>query len=86
MEAVIVNYRIGRRTQTVKQMVLQPKNSKTKADAEKLIGKKVEWTTTSGKKLEGEVKKTHGTKGAVLAKFERGLPGQALGTKAEILA
>jgi len=85
MEATIVNYRIGRRTQEPKQMVLQPKGGKTKADAEKLLGKKVEWTTSSGKKLSGEVTKAHGTNGAVLVKFITGLPGQALGTKAQIL-
>ncbi|MFH1402841.1 MAG: 50S ribosomal protein L35ae [Candidatus Altiarchaeota archaeon] len=85
MEAVVVSYRGGRRTQNNKQMVLQPADSKSKEDAEKLLGKKVEWTTSSGKKLAGEVTRTHGGKGAVVAHFENGLPGQALGTKAEIL-
>jgi len=85
MEATIVNYRIGKRTQEVKQMVLQPKDVKTKSDAEKLLGKKVEWTTTTGKKLAGEITRVHGTKGAVVAKFEKGLPGQALGTKVQVL-
>jgi len=85
MEAIIVNYRIGRRTQEVKQMVLLPQDSKNKGDAEKLLGKKVEWTTSSGKKLTGEVTRTHGSKGAVVAKFDKGLPGQAIGTKAQII-
>jgi len=85
MDAVIVNYRIGRRTQEPKHMILQPQGSKTKADAEKFVGKKVEWTTPSGNKLSGEIKRPHGTKGAVLAHFDKGLPGQALGTKIAIL-
>jgi large subunit ribosomal protein L35Ae len=85
MEAVIVNYRRGRRTQNTNQMVLKPTDSKNKEDAEKLIGKKVEWTTPTGKKMEGKVSKTHGNKGAVLAQFRPGLPGQAVGTKAQII-
>ncbi|MBD3388625.1 MAG: 50S ribosomal protein L35ae [Candidatus Altiarchaeales archaeon] len=84
MDAVIVNYRRGRRTQNTNQMILQPKDSKSKDDAEKLVGKTVEWTTSSGKKMAGKVSKPHGSKGAVLAQFNPGLPGQAVGTKAEI--
>ena len=70
----------------VEKAVLRKEKPKTKkADAEKLLGKKVEWTTTSGKKLSGEITRVHGTKGAVVAKFEKGLPGQALGTKVQII-
>ncbi|MCX6694897.1 MAG: 50S ribosomal protein L35ae [Candidatus Altiarchaeota archaeon] len=85
MEATIVNYKSGKRTQDTKRMVLQPKDSKTKEDAEKFVGKKVEWTTPSGKKLSGEIRKAHGINGAVIAAFQAGLPGQALGTKVQIL-
>ena len=85
MEAVIVNYRRGRNTQNNRQMVLQPQGCKAKADAEKLIGKAVEWTTSAGNKLEGVVSRAHGTRGAVVAQFPKGLPGQAIGTKAKIL-
>jgi large subunit ribosomal protein L35Ae len=85
MEAVIMNYRRGRNTQNPRQMILHPAGSKTKADAEKLIGKAVEWKTTSGKVLSGKVSKPHGARGAVLAQFNPGLPGQAVGTKAKIL-
>ncbi|MBU0761425.1 MAG: 50S ribosomal protein L35ae, partial [Candidatus Altiarchaeota archaeon] len=42
MDAVVISYRRGRRTQNTYQMVIQPEGTKTKADAEKLIGKKVE--------------------------------------------
>jgi large subunit ribosomal protein L35Ae len=85
MEATIVNYRRGRNTQTTNQMVLQPEGAKNKADAEKLVGKAVEWTTQTGKKMSGKVSKPHGGNGAILARFEPGLPGQAVGTKAKIL-
>jgi len=85
MDAVITSYRRGRRTQNTRQMILQPADSKTKADAQKLVGKSVEWSTASGKKLTGKVSKPHGGKGAVLAQFDPPLPGQAIGTKAKIL-
>jgi large subunit ribosomal protein L35Ae len=85
MEAVIMNYRRGRNTQNPRQMILQPTGAKTKADAEKLIGKAVEWKTTAGKVLQGKVSKPHGGNGAVLVQFTPGLPGQAVGTKAKIL-
>jgi len=85
MEAVIMNYRRGRNTQNTRQMVILPAGNKTKADAEKLIGKTVEWKTGTGKVLQGKVSKPHGTKGAVLAQFSPSLPGQAIGTKAKIV-
>ena len=85
MDAVIINYRRGRRTQNTNQMILQPENAKSKDDAEKLIGKQVEWKSSAGKILTGQISKVHGSKGAVLAQFRPGLPGQSVGTKAKIL-
>lgn len=86
MKARVINYRGGKRTQKTNQFILQPEKSNSKEDAAKLLGKKVEWTTSSGKKLVGEVTRVHGNSGAVVARFEKGLPGQALGTEIEILA
>lgn len=85
MEAVISNYRGGARTQYTNQMILDVAETGSKEDAKKLLGKKVEWTTPSGKKIVGEVTRAHGGKGNVVARFEKGLPGQAMGTKVEIL-
>jgi|WetSurMetagenome_2_1015567.scaffolds.fasta_scaffold867551_2 ribosomal protein L35AE/L33A len=85
MEAVIVNYRRGVRTQNTRQMVIQPSGTKSKADAEKLLGKTVEWSTAAGNKLTGTVTRVHGGNGAIVAQFPKGLPGQAIGTKAKIL-
>ncbi len=84
MKATISNYRRGRRTQKTNQMVLEPAGVKDKDAAAKLEGKKVTWTTPSGNAIEGKVAKPHGRKGAVLARFDKGLPGQAIGTEAEI--
>lgn len=85
MDARIVNYRGGARTQYANQMVLLPEQCINKESAVKLIGKKVQWTTESGKKIIGKVVSPHGRNGAVLAHFNRGMPGQSLGTKAEII-
>ena len=71
-----------------RQIVLEVKNIKTKADAEKLVGKKVVWNDPEGKKkvkIEGKVSAPHGSKGRVRAIMEKGLPGQAVGTEVEIL-
>ncbi len=82
MKGSVMNYRGSHKTQDTKRMIIQPENSKTKEDAEKLIGKKVTWTSPAGKKISGTITKPHGNSGAVLARFdEAGLPGQALGTE-----
>jgi len=85
MEAVILNYRQGKRTQSTNQLVVMPADSSNKKEASGLVGRKVEWTTPSGKKIVGKITRAHGRKGAVLAKFNKGLPGQALSTKAQII-
>ena len=85
MKAKVVNYKGGAHTQYADKMILLPVGLESREAAEKLIGKAVQWTTPSGNKINGKVTKTHGKGGTVLAKFEKGLPGQALGTEAEIL-
>lgn len=85
MKGRIVNYRGGKRTQYTNQFVILPENSLKKEDAEKLLGKKVVWKTPSGKEILGKVSRIHGRKGAIIARFEKGLPGQALGTDVDIL-
>ncbi len=61
-----------------------PEGAKKKEAAAKLLEKKVEWTTATGKKILGKVSRVHGSKGAIVARFEKGIPGQALGTDVEI--
>jgi large subunit ribosomal protein L35Ae len=84
MKGKVMNYRGGRRTQKANQMIIVPEESSSKDDASKLIGKRVEWKTPSGRKIRGEVTKAHGGKGNILVRFEKGLPGQSLGTEVEI--
>ncbi len=78
-------YRGSHKTQDTKRMIIQPEGSTSKETAAKLVGKKAIWSTPKGNKIEGIITKPHGGKGAVLVRFdEKGLPGQALGTKLEI--
>jgi len=84
MKAKIANYKGGVHTQYADRMILVPEGVTSKEQAEKLVGKKVAWTTPGGNKINGVVSKAHGRNGSILAKFEKGLPGQALGTEVDI--
>ncbi len=82
MEGVIVNYKgSGRRRQTRNQMIILSEGVDDKEKAKKLVGKKVLWTSPAGKEVKGEVRSSHGNKGAMRILFEIGMPGQAVGAK-----
>lgn len=83
MEGIIINYRRGRRTQTTNQMVIAVPGVDSKEKAESLVGKTVVYTCEgkNQKEIKGTVKAAHGSKGAVRALFETGMPGQAIGGK-----
>ena len=84
MKAWIINYRMGRHTQNPHQMVVKVEGVEGRDAAVKLKGKQVTWTSPAGKEMTGTITGPHGNKGAVRAKFEKGLPGQAVGTPAEV--
>jgi len=84
MKGIIVNFRGGRHTQYNNHMIIQVEGVDSKEKAEKLVGKKVAWTSPAGKALSGEIKVVHGNKGAVRAIFETGMPGQSVGKPVEI--
>lgn len=85
MEAVIVNYRMGRHHQNNNQMIIQVPNIDKAEKAKHLIGKRVLWISPSKKELIGIIKKEHGNNGALRVHFDKGLPGQSLGTKVKII-
>ena len=87
MEATIAAFRGSRRRKRGNQMIVLVDNISSKEEAQKYIGKKIVWRSPGKKKKEikGIIAATHGRKGALRARFEKGLPGQAIGTKAEIL-
>lgn len=84
MEAKIISYRRSVRSQRTNQMLLRIKGVDTKEEANKLVGKKVVWLTSSGKKFVGKVSAPHGGNGVLRARFRRGLPGQAINTVVKI--
>ena len=66
-------------------MVVVVEGINSKEDTKKVIGKKVVWTTSSGKKMSGDITQAHGSKGAVRVLFGvKGLPGQSLGSEVDI--
>ncbi|MBI4151782.1 50S ribosomal protein L35ae [Candidatus Woesearchaeota archaeon] len=83
MEATVMHFRQSRYKVNSHQMII--KAGDTAEDAQKLIGKKVSWTSPTGKVISGTISALHGRKGNVRAIFEeKGLPGQALGQKVKV--
>jgi len=80
MKAIVIQFRRGRKTYTPRHFLIDA-GMKDKQEAGKLVGKAVEW---KGRIIKGKIAATHGNKGIVRAIFEKGLPGQALTTEAEI--
>jgi len=84
MKALIMNYRRGRHTQKCNHIILKVDGIDSREKAKELVNKEVIWVSQSGKTIKGKIVAPHGNKGAVRAIFERGLPGQAIATHAEI--
>lgn len=84
MRAVVVNYRVGPRSQASKECILQFAEVSSVAGACRLIGRKVAWKENLVVIL-GRIVASHGGKGLVRARFRKGLPGQALGCSVELV-
>ena len=84
MEAQIASFRRSLKHTHGNQMVLFIEDCTTKEDAEKYVGKNVEYATEGSKIIKGTITRPHGIKGKLLARFERGMPGQALGRSVKI--
>jgi large subunit ribosomal protein L35Ae len=81
----IMNYRIGIRTQSSRECLIQFTGVDSAAQAGHLMGQKVVWKGEN-KKLIGKIVGFHGKNGTVRVKFRKGVPGQALGTTVELVA
>jgi len=80
----ILNYRIGIGTQNPKECLIQFAHVKSASLAGQLFNRKVVWK--QGKvKLIGKIARAHGKNGVVVVKFQKGVPGQALGTTVELI-
>lgn len=85
MKGLVMAYKGTYKRKDMKRMIIQPEGSNSKETAEKLLGKRVVFTTQTGNKISGVITKAHGGNGAVLVRFdEKGLPGQALGKEIQI--
>ena len=79
----VIQFRRGRNNIHEKHFLLDF-GATSRAEAEKLKGKNVEWKSPAGKIIKGKIAAPHGNKGLVRAIFERGLPGQAITTGVEV--
>lgn len=80
----VIQFRRGRHTIHEKHFLIEVEKIATKEEAEKLVGKEVNWKSPAGKIIKGKISAPHGNKGIVRAIFEKGLPGQAVTTEVEI--
>lgn len=84
MEGVIKNFRRSRTRQKTDHMIIYLNDIPNREKASGLVGKEVVWKSPKGKEISGKVANAHGNKGAVRVIFDKGMPGQSLGTKVEI--
>lgn len=82
----MASFRRGKHTYKPRQFLLVI-DGLSREEAKKLVGREVVWRSKGKKKkvIKGIIKRLHGNKATLLAQFEKGLPGQALGTKVEII-
>ena len=83
MKAKVIQFRRGLKRIHERHFILNV-GAKSREEADNFVGKGVVWTSPAGKKIEGKVSSAHGNKGLVRAIFEKGLPGQAKNTEAEV--
>jgi large subunit ribosomal protein L35Ae len=85
VKAIVIQFRRGKRTVTPRHFLIEIEGSNSKEKAEKYVGKEVVWTSPAKLEIKGKVASTHGNKGVIRAIFEKGLPGQAIGTEVKFL-
>ena len=85
MKALVLSFRRGRRTLRRNQIILEIPGVKDRKRALSFVGRRVLWETDTGKRLKGTITGAHGNKGRVRARFSKGLPGQIIGERVEIL-
>ena len=82
-EGLILNYRLGRKTQYPKMCLIKVLNDGL-SDSKQMIGWKVGWPADDPRVF-GKIVGFHGRKGTLKAKFKKGVPGQALNSRVKIL-
>lgn len=85
MDGVIKNYRRGKKHINERQLVIEVQGIDSKAKASGIVGCKARWKNSAGKFFTGKITAAHGDNGAVRAMFQKGMPGQCIGEKVEII-
>ena len=80
----VIQFRRGRHVIHKRHFLIEIDGVSNKEEAQKFIGKEIEWKSPAGKIIKGKISSTHGNKNLVRAIFEKGLPGQAITTKVEV--
>ncbi len=79
-----MNYRIGIKTQKPKECLIKFAHINSASLAGQLFNREVVWKQGNCK-LVGKIAGSHGKNGVVKVKFQKGVPGQALGTTVELV-
>ena len=80
MKAKIVSFRRSRHTVSPNHMIIEVDGITSLEKAKDFVGKKVTYNTGKSE-INGEIRSTHGNSGALRAIFEKGMPGQSLGSE-----
>jgi len=83
IQGIIVNYRVGPRSQKSKECIIKFAHVNSVSEASRLIGRKIVCKIGKNKIL-GKIVDLHGKKGLVKVRFRKGVPGQALGSIVEL--
>lgn len=83
MKAKVIQFRRGLKRIHERHYILDV-GTKKREEAQKFVGKSVEWKSPGGKMIKGKISAAHGNKGMVRAIFEKGLPGQAKNDEVEV--
>lgn len=82
----VIQFRRGRKTYKPRHFLIEIPGTDSREKAAKFVGKSVVWKSSGkeAKLISGKISSAHGGNGVVRAIFERGLPGQAIGTSVEV--
>ncbi|VVB79334.1 50S ribosomal protein L35Ae [uncultured archaeon] len=81
---LVIQFRRSRRSYTPRHFLIEIEGIDSRDKAKQFVGKEVVWASPSKTEIKGKVSAAHGNKGVIRAIFEKGLPGQAIGTECKI--
>ncbi len=84
--AKVIQFRRGRKNYKPRHFLIEIPSVSSREKAMEFVGKTVEWKSTGKepKIITGKISSAHGGNGVVRAIFEKGLPGQSIGSDVEV--